>query len=52
MNLQYGGSIWLPLVTHACKGVSETEDFLITSLSVIEINNGKQRTLLAFSIHV
>ena len=44
-------SVWreLPLVTHACKGVSETEYFLITSFSVLVIGNDDQRKLLSLS---
>ena len=36
VTLQYNGSIWLPLVNHACYVASETEDFLTTSLSVLK----------------
>ena len=45
MTFQYEGSIWLPLVIHACKGVSETEDFLMSSFCVLEINNGAEETV-------
>ena len=48
MYLQYGGSIclkyleWSPIT---CKDVSESEDYLMTSFSVLEISNGEQRNM-------
>ena len=51
LTLQYGGSVWLPLVTHACEGVSKTEYFLITSFSVLAIGNDDKRKLLSFIMY-
>ena len=51
VTLQYGGSIWLPLVTHAYKAVSETEGVFMTSFSVFEIGYGEQRRLLSFIMY-
>ena len=50
---QYGDSIWLHvrLVTHACKGVSDTVYFFMTSFRGLEIGYGEQRKLLSFIIY-
>ena len=46
VTLQYEDSIWLRLVTHACKVVvSKTEDFVMTSFSVFKIGYGEKIVL-------
>ena len=43
------GYLWSPM--HVKLGVSLTDDFLMTSFSVLDESNGKQRKLFPFSIY-
>ena len=45
MTLQCEGGIWLPLDIIARKGVSDTEDFTMTSFSLLEISNGAEEAV-------